>query len=177
MKKGGRPAQSEIATGLRRVMRLFPQGVTIATTQTGQGPRGLTVSSFISVSLDPPLILISLGKSSDVHDSFATAKYFAVNLLASDQGSVSERFAGRFDSKERFEGVGFRKGVTGSPVLEGALAAVECSVWRSYDGGDHSLLLGKVVRATTLREGKPLVYHLQGYTTLAEQPLTEKSTG
>ena len=153
---------------LRKAMRLFPQGVTVATTQTKEGPRGLTVSSFISVSLDPPLVLISLGKGTEIHDLFVEADSFAVNLLASDQRQLSERFAGESDLARRFEGFGFHGGTTGSPVLDGALAVVECSVWRIYEGGDHSLILGKVVRASALRNVKPLVYHAQKYVTLSD---------
>ncbi|HYC11798.1 MAG TPA: flavin reductase family protein [Nitrososphaerales archaeon] len=162
-----RRAGGEIAGKLKGVMRLFPQGVTVVTTQTKRGPVGLTVSSFTSVSLDPPLVLVSIGKASDVHGSLVRTGHFAVNLLASDQKRISERFAGRLDSKQRFEGVNFYAGTTGSPLIRGALAAIECSVWRVYEGGDHSLVLGEVTSASAMANKKPLVYHMQEYTTTA----------
>src|SRR5271157_1048392 len=135
----GETAGRDTEAQLKEVMRIFPQGVTVVTTHTKQGPRGLTVSSFISVSLHPALVLVSLARDSDIHESFANAKAFAVNFLAVEQESVSERFAGRVDDKERFDGIGFHRGTTGSPIIDGARAAIECTVWRIYDGGDHSL--------------------------------------
>jgi flavin reductase (DIM6/NTAB) family NADH-FMN oxidoreductase RutF len=168
MRKGGRgrTAGGGTEAQLKEVMRLFPQGVTVVTTQTKHGPRGLTVSSFISVSLDPPLVLVSLGRGSDLHGSFVRAKSFAVNFLAADQKSVSERFAGKVEVKERFDGISTHKGVTGSPIIDGVRAAIECRVWRVYDGGDHSLVLGEVVRASATREARPLVYYAQRYATI-----------
>ena len=153
-------------------MRVYPQGVTVATTQGPSGPTGLTVSSFTSVSLDPPLILISVAKGSAMHDLFHDAKAYAVNFLADDQKSVSDRFAGRTIAKDRFEGLGFSRGVTGSPIIEGVRAAIECRAWQVYEGGDHSILVGEVVSARTFNSKRPLVYYSQQYTTteLAEYP-------
>lgn len=153
-------------------MRVYPQGVTIATTASHDGPKGLTVSSFTSISLNPPLILVSIAKSSALHDLFRMAKAYAINFLADDQRSVSDRFAGRTRAKERFEGIGFAKGADGSPVIDGVRAFIECRAWRVYDGGDHSILIGEVVRAKILNSKRPLVYYAQQYTTTehAEYP-------
>ena len=169
MKRGGGPSASRggVREDLKRAMRLFPQGVTVVTTQGEQGPTGLTVSSFISVSLEPPLVLVSLGRGSDLHDSFVGAEAFAVNLLSGEQRSVSERFA-KVGAPRRFEGVAYRKGTGGSPLIVGARGTIECRVWRVYDGGDHSLIVGKVVRASSSKKGGPLVYHNQRYTTTAD---------
>ncbi len=125
----------------------------------------MTVSSFTSVSLDPPLVLISIAKGSAVHDRFRHARAFAVNFLADDQKSVSDRFAGRTRAREKFDGMRFAKGVTGSPLIDGVRAAIECNAWQVYEGGDHSLLVGEVVAAKTFNSKRPLVYYSQQYTT------------
>ena len=155
---------NEIQSGLKQAMRIYPQGVTVVTTDSG-GPKGLTVSSFASVSLDPPLVLVSIARSSSMHDMLKDAKAYAVNFLADDQKSVSDRFAGRTHAKDRFEGIKFVKGTTGSPIISGARAVLECKSWRVYEGGDHSILVGEVVSARTLNPKRPLVYYSQQYTT------------
>jgi flavin reductase (DIM6/NTAB) family NADH-FMN oxidoreductase RutF len=103
---------------------------------------------------------------------FAVAENFAVNFLADDQKSVSDRFAGRSGPKERFEGLKHRAGITGSPIIEGARAVIECRSYRVYDGGDHSMIVGEVVAAAALNHKRPLVYYSQQYTTTeqAEYP-------
>ena len=164
--------EDDIKSGLKHVMRVYPQGVTVATTQLPGGPTGITVSSFTSVSLEPPLVLISIAKSSALHDPFRDAKHYAINFLADDQKSVSDRFAGRTQARDRFEGIQFTRGATGSPVIAGARATIECRAWRVYEGGDHSILVGEVVAAKTLNSKRPLVYYSQQYTTTeqAEYP-------
>ncbi|MDG6985393.1 MAG: flavin reductase family protein [Nitrososphaerota archaeon] len=156
--------EREVQDGLKQAMRIYPQGVTVVTTDS-HGPKGLTVSSFTSVSLDPPLVLVSIAKGSAMHDVLRNAEAYAVNFLADDQKSVSDRFAGRTQATERFEGIKFAKGTTGSPVIAGARAALECRAWAAYDGGDHSILVGNVVSAKTMNSKKPLVYYAQQYTT------------
>ncbi len=146
-------------------MRVYPQGVTVVTVGLPKGPTGITVSSFTSVSLDPPLVLISIAKNSGLHDVFRGAGAFAINFLADDQKSVSDRFAGRTKVSDRFEGLKFARGVTGSPIIAGARAALECRSWRVYEGGDHSIIVGEVVVAKTLNSKRPLVYYSQQYTT------------
>lgn len=146
-------------------MRVYPQGVTVVTSISPDGPRGLTVSSFTSVSLAPPLVLFCIAKGSAYHDLFREAESYAVNFLADDQKSVSDRFAGRTAAKDRFDGVKYSEGVTGSPVISGVRAVVECRAWRAYDAGDHSILVGEVVAASALATKRPLVYYSQQYTT------------
>ena len=164
--------ESTLQSGLKQAMRVYPQGVAVATADSPDGPKGITVSSFISVSLDPPLVLISIAKGSALHPLFSGAKTYAVSFLADDQKSVSDRFAGRTREKERFDGIGFTKGVTGSPIIAGARAAIECRAWKVYDGGDHSILVGEVVAAKAFNSKRPLVYYSQQYTTTeqAEYP-------
>jgi len=157
-------ANEDVGDGLKQVMRVYPQGVTVVTTSALDGPKGITVSSFTSVSLDPPLVLISIARGSQIHDVFRYAKAFAVNFLADDQRSVSDRFAGRTGAQDRFSGLRFKPGLSGSPVIEGVRAVIECSTWRVHEGGDHSLILGEVVAARALSSKKPLVYYAQQYT-------------
>ena len=137
-----------------------------------EGPVGLTVSSFTSVSLDPPLVLISIAKSSGLYTLFMGSKAYAVNFLADDQKSVSDRFAGRTQGNHMFDGIKFTRGSTGSPIIAGSRAVLECKAWQVYEGGDHSILVGEVVAAKTLNSKKPLVYYSQQYTTTesAEYP-------
>lgn len=164
--------EGDIQIGLKQAMRVYPQGVTVVTTDSGEGPRGMTVSSFTSVSLEPPLVLISIAKVSALHDLMRDAKGWAVNFLADDQKSVSDRFAGRTEAKDRFDGIKFTRGSTGSPLIAGARAVVECRAWHAYEGGDHSILVGEVVSANALNGKRPLVYYSQQYTTteLMEYP-------
>ncbi|MDG6980857.1 MAG: flavin reductase family protein [Nitrososphaerota archaeon] len=156
--------ESEVQDGLKQAMRIYPQGVTVVTTDSN-GPKGLTVSSFTSVSLDPPLVLVSIAKGSAMHGVFRKAESYAVNFLADDQKSVSDRFAGRTQAKERFEGIRFARGTTGSPIIAGARAVLECNAWAAHEEGDHTILVGKVVSAKTMNSKKPLVYYSQQYTT------------
>ncbi len=164
--------ESDVQSGLKQAMRVFPQGVTVATLTSGAGPSGITVSSFTSVSLDPPLVLISIAKGSAFHELLRGADAFAVSFLADDQKSVSDRFAGRTQAKDRFEGIRFSKGATGSPIVAGARAAIECRPWKVFEGGDHSIVVGEVVSAKVLNSKRPLVYYSQQYTTteLMEYP-------
>lgn len=156
-------------------MRLFPQGVTVVTTEAEGGPKGMTVSSFISVSLEPPLVLVSIGKVAEAHDSFVKADSFAVNFLAEDQGAVSDLFAGRTGVKDIFGAVKFHRGKTGSPILDGARAVIECRKWRVVDAGDHSMVLGEVVSTSMGDDERPLVYYAQRYTTIEKEEQQARS--
>ena len=164
--------EDALKSGLKQAMRIYPQGVTVATTETPDGPRGITVSSFTSVSLEPPLVLFSVARGSALHDIFVKAESYAINFLADDQKSVSDVFAGRTEAKDRFAGVEYAKGTTGSPVISGVRAVIECTAWRVYDGGDHSIMVGEVVSARAVNSKRPLVYYSQQYTTteLMEYP-------
>lgn len=146
-------------------MRSYPQGVTVVTTESHGSPVGITVSSFTSISLSPPLVLVSIAKGSAAHGAFEKSESFAVNFLADDQRSVSDRFAGRAQMRDRFEGLRHRPGLTGSPVIDGVRAVIECRTWKVHDGGDHSMVVGEVVAAEAFNSKKPLVYFQQQYTT------------
>ena len=140
----------------RRACGRFATGVTIASVMDAQGsPHGLTVSSFTSVSLDPPLVLICLGHAVSAIHHFRAASHFGINILAEDQRALSERFARK--GHDRFEGVAWHAGQTGVPLLPGALAAIECAVHRIVPMGDHDILVGEMVHAH-IHHGEPLLY-------------------
>lgn len=149
---------------LRRVMGHFATGVTIITTISKDGaPFGLTANAFTSVSLDPPLLLISVDKKAESYPYFEESKVFTVNILGQEQEGLSRRFA--VSGGDKFQGVAYRAGANGAPILEGALAFLECRLYAVYAGGDHTLFLGEIDEAET-REIKPLIFYRGGYRTL-----------
>ena len=161
---------------LKSLMRSFPQGVTIITTRHGGELYGITVSSFTSVSLSPPLILVSVSKEAPTHEVLLGEESFAVNILASDQASLSEKFAGRnTGSTGKFHGTKYRIGKNGSPILEPSLGFLECKRWGSFDGGDHTLILGEVTNGESKKDDLPLVYYNRQYTTVL-LPTLERSS-
>lgn len=158
--------QSSIQENLKAFMRMFPQGVTVVTTILNGTPGGITVSAFTSISLNPPLIMIAISKDSTFHDVLMKTKTFAVNLLGKNDKEISERFAGKYGD-DKFSNVRYKIGKFGAPVLEDALAVMECSIWRTYDGGDHTIFIGEVLNVRINKQDLPLVYYNRGYTTLA----------
>jgi flavin reductase (DIM6/NTAB) family NADH-FMN oxidoreductase RutF len=142
---------------LRNVLGSFTTGVVIVTSVGDEGrPIGLTVNSFNSVSMQPPLILWSLALKSPSLNAFRTHNWFAVNILAEDQEPLCRQFATSSDDK--FANVKFDVGQTGVPVLHGTAAYLECSTYARYPGGDHEIYLGEV-RAMHDRGLSPLVFH------------------
>jgi len=140
---------------LRDTLGTFVTGVTVITTRDADGtPHGLTVNSFSSVSLDPPLVLWSQSSAAPSHAVFRAASHFAVNILAEDQLELSARFARRGD---KFGAGGWRAGLAGTPLLEGCVAWLECRLLETHAGGDHRVFIGHVERLehTTRR---PLVF-------------------
>ena len=145
----------------RRACGRFATGVTIASVwDDGGTPRGLTVSSFTSVSLDPPLILICLGHRVSAIDAFRASAHFGINVLAEDQRNLAERFAGK--GQDRFDGLKWRRGKTGVPLLAGVLAAIECAVRQRITAGDHDVFVGQMVRAR-VAAGAPLIHFASHY--------------
>lgn len=146
---------------LRRVMGHFATGVTVITTLAKDGKlHGLTANAVSSLSLDPPLLIICVDKKAESYSCFEDSKVFTVNILADDQEDLSRRFA--VSGGEKFEGVAYRRGANGAPILQGALAHLECKLYAAYDGGDHTIYLGQIDEAET-REGKPLLFFRGGY--------------
>ena len=150
----------------RRACGRFATGVTIASVLDGEGtPHGLTVSSFVSVSLDPPLVLICLGHAVSVIDIFRASPYFGINVLAANQRELSERFARK--GYDRFNGLAWERGETGVPLLPGVLAAIECAVERRVTAGDHDIFVAQMV-AARVSNGEPLIHFASRYRCLAE---------
>ncbi|PYQ53998.1 MAG: flavin reductase [Acidobacteria bacterium] len=146
--------------GFKAAMSHFASGVTIVTTEHGGRPYGMTVASFASLSLRPPLVLVCIEKSVKTHDAIVAARKFGVSILGADQADISTRFASRSDDK--FSGIDVKRGELGVPLIAGALTTLECSVHDQLPGGDHSIFVGEVVRAAT-RDGVPLLYFRSGY--------------
>lgn len=152
----------------RAALGRFATGVTIVTTLDGDGrPVGLTANSFNSVSLDPPMVLWSLARTSRNLGIFERATHYAINVLASDQRALSDRFARPVEN--RFAGVDWRAGLGGVPVLDGVTAVFECSHATRVPGGDHIVFLGQV-EAFDARDREPLLYHGGRYATPCYAP-------
>jgi len=157
---------------LKAVMRRSAQGVTIVCTKHQDMLFGLTVSSFTSISLEPPLILVSISKKTYSHSYLADATRFSVSVLADDQAKAASVFSGRAgDPANKFKEVPFIIGAEGSPLISGALCWIECERWNAYDGGDHSLIIGKVLSASVRRHASPLVFSEGRYGTVAPMVL------
>lgn len=139
---------------LRTAFGRFATGVTIVTTQTPQGPVGITANSFSSVSLDPPLVLWGIGRHASRFPAFAACSHYAIHVLASDQLDLCWRFA---RSGGDFSGLDITFNAEGAPLLPGSLARFECEIVSRVPGGDHELNLGRVLRMTA-REGEPLIF-------------------
>lgn len=148
----------------RSVLGRFASGITVVTARDSYGEdHGMTVSAFCSVSLDPLLILICVERSAVLHGVLAEATQFAVNMLAADQESISRRFSEQID--DRFDGIGYTRGITKSAILEGILGYLECDIVARYPGGDHTIYLGQVIAASA-QPGSPLLYYRGGYAQL-----------
>lgn len=149
---------------LRNALGHFATGVTVVTTMTDRGPLGITVNSFASVSLNPPLVLWSPARKSARFPAFESASHFAVHVLAADQQYLARAFA---DSGiEAFEGIAFTAGHGGAPLLEGCAARFECAHSAGHDGGDHLIVVGEVLRYREW-ERPPLLYYRGGYRQIA----------
>jgi flavin reductase (DIM6/NTAB) family NADH-FMN oxidoreductase RutF len=142
-------------TVLRRATGHFATGITVTTAVTPAGePVGCTISAFCSLSLQPPLVLVCIGKGRYMHDILTSGPGYAVNVLRADQGWLANIFAR--PSQDRFSGVAHRMGQHGIPLLDGAIAHIECDRQAVYDGGDHAIVLGHV-RGLAIAEGDPLM--------------------
>lgn len=149
---------------LRQAMRGWSCGVTIVTASFNGEQHGMTVSSFTSIALDPPLIIISLQTKSRTHDMVTGAGAFAVTILASGQQELSDRFAGRApDNEDRLAGLETETLVTGAPFIKGGLSYLDCKVMQAIPVGTNTLFLAEVVAARGDGTGEPLVYHDRKY--------------
>jgi flavin reductase ActVB len=153
------------SAAFREALAHFASGVTIVAARRPLGPIGFTATGFTSVSLTPPLILVCVAKTASAYDGVVGAELFGVSVLGEDQRWLAERFA--TTGIDRFEGVPIVEGlVTSSPLIDGALAHLECRPHARHDAGDHTLLVGEVLRAST-SIGRPLLHFARRFGALA----------
>ena len=164
---GAAPGNQPVADGrvfdsgrFREVMGHFATGVTIVTAMEGAEPVGFTCQTFTSLSLEPPLVALAPGKNSTSWPRIAAAGEFCVNILADDQEALGRDFA--VSGGDKFDGVEWSPGITGSPLIDGSLATVECTLGAIYEGGDHELVTGHVVDME-IGKGSPLIFYRSGF--------------
>ena len=156
------PIRQEYRSGhdprtLRDALGCFATGVTVVTCLNGEGhPAGLTVNSFTSVSLDPPLLLVCIAREAASASALTSAANFAVNVLQTGQQPASIRFSTR--DEDRFGTTPWSCGEAGAPILKDSLGVFECERFAAYDGGDHHILVGRVVKASFDARMDPLLY-------------------
>lgn len=149
----------------RQLLGRFATGVTVLTTRDARGqPIGMTASSLASVSLHPPLLLVSVDKGNDMHAVMQVATRFVLNVLAADQEAIARRFAA--DRPDRFDGIGYSESQDGLPLLDGTVAAIECDKQGEVPGGDHTVFFG-VVTGGSVTDRRPLLYYRGGYAGLS----------
>ena len=154
---------------LRQSMRAWTSGVTIVTASHAGVQHGMTVSSFTSIALEPPLVIVSLQTDSRTHGLVLGAKAFAITILAEDQQELSDIFAGRVpDTEDRLAGLETETLTTGAPFIKGGLAYLDCRVSQTIEVGTNTLFLAEVVSARGNGEGNPLVYHDRSYRKLSD---------
>ncbi|NMY25833.1 flavin oxidoreductase [Pseudomonas sp. WS 5021] len=170
------PSSAFDTRAFRRALGNFATGVTVVTAADASGRKvGVTANSFNSVSLDPPLILWSIDKRSTSHEVFETASHFAVNVLAADQIDLSNNFAR--PKEDRFAEVEYQAGEGGAPILADCSARFECEKFQQVDGGDHWIMIGKVVAFDDCGRS-PLLYHQGAYSmVLPHTRMTKREEG
>ena len=169
MNREPRPNSGELLDPVpfREIMGHYPTGVTVVTASDQDGtPVGLTANSVTSVSLDPPLVLVCVSEKSSSLQAILASGGFAVNILGAGAADTAVRFAENTDRSDRFEGVGFSIKEGGGPVLEGVVAWIACGLYRTFEAGDHVILVGRV-RDGAAAGGDPLLFFRRRYERLA----------
>ena len=161
----GHPPEAFDEAQFRQVLGHFATGVTVVTAMEDGVPVGFTCQAFTALSLHPPLVALAPAKSSTSWPKIAKAGAFCVNILADDQTEVCRSFA--VSGGDKFAGLSWRPGVTGSPVLEGTLAHLECRLGMIHDAGDHELVTGTVERIA-LGRGRPLIFYRGAFGAIAD---------
>jgi flavin reductase (DIM6/NTAB) family NADH-FMN oxidoreductase RutF len=152
------------APHFRQLLGRFATGVTVLTTRAADGrPLGMTASSVASVSLVPPLVLVSVSHQNDMHPAMEAGRHFVLNVLAADQEAVSRRFAA--EHPDRFAGIGYHESKYGMPILDGVVASIECETQGAVPSGDHTVFFGLVIGGA-VTERSPLLYYRGGYRSL-----------
>jgi flavin reductase (DIM6/NTAB) family NADH-FMN oxidoreductase RutF len=146
----------------RRILGHWVTGVAVVAARSADGrPCGLTANAVASVSLQPPLVLACVDRAANSHDCIRDAGFFAISILPSEAERLARRFAA-CDITEKFDGVAYHAEISGAPVLDDALAWVDCRIRESHAGGDHTVFIGEVLGGDA-REGAPLLYYRGGY--------------
>lgn len=162
------------AKALRRAFGEFATGVTVVTVG-GPTPHGMTANAFTSVSLDPPLLLVCVGRNATMHGYLEAAGAFGVSVLAEDQEPVASHFADRWRpaGRAQFDPVDWVPGtVVDVPLIVGAVARFECELWTTYDGGDHTIFIGKLVAAERPAGRNALLFHGGAFRTVGAASTT-----
>lgn len=142
----------------RNALGRFATGITVVTSKkSGEEPIGITVNSFSSVSLEPPLVLFSLGQSGHHCQEFLEAGAFAINVLSADQRHLCDRFASPLE--DRFEGIPYEVGENGSPTFKDCLAIFECKIYATHEAGDHLIFVCEVTNVISEGESNALLFH------------------
>jgi len=149
----------------RQLLGRFATGVTVLTSRSPNGePIGMTANSLASVSLEPPLVLVSVEKRHDMHTAMEKGAHFVFNILSSEQEALSRRFAA--SEPDRFRGVSYRENQRGIAILDGVVAHIECEKQAAVQGGDHTVFIGLVVGGD-VSDRRPLLYYRGGYAGLS----------
>jgi flavin reductase (DIM6/NTAB) family NADH-FMN oxidoreductase RutF len=156
---------------LREAMRRIAAPVVVVTTEVGEGPRGATIGSFTSVSLDPPLVSFNVTRGTTLHHALGQADRFAVHLLAAEHAALAAHFAlPELDGEAQFAPFPHRRFDDGSPpLLEGTLGVLVCRAESRFAAGDHSIFVGRVEAVLPGRDGAPLLYYRQTYRGVGEE--------
>ncbi len=151
---------------LRRVMGHFATGVTVITTKDKDGtPQGLTANAFMSLSLNPPLVLISVDKGATCYVCFEAGSGFTVNFLAEGQEEISKRFATK--GIDKFNGLQWHPGGNGAAIIDGVIGYVECKITQCHDGGDHTIVVGEILNVSATGD-RPLLFFKGKYQRLPQ---------
>ena len=140
----------------RQVMGRFATGVTLLTTRFDEGVLGMTANAVMSLSLEPPLVVVSVDKKNSMHECVTRGKCFALNMLRADHEEISRRFA--ISGPKDFSGLRLTAAETGAPILVDAIAYVDCKLVEILPGGDHDMFVGEPI-AGEVREGEPLIFY------------------
>ena len=161
----------------KQIMSQRASTVNVVTTCVENKAHGMTATAFCSLSLDPLLVLVCIAKKQVSHQLLLESNVFVVNTLNAQQTGLAERFAGMLDcGPDRFAGVHYDTAITGSPILPNAVAWVDCRLWDTYDGGDHSIFVGEVVAGAAPNNNQPLLYYKRQWASLATSPILEPIT-
>jgi 3-hydroxy-9,10-secoandrosta-1,3,5(10)-triene-9,17-dione monooxygenase reductase component len=162
------PYDRAVATGedLRAVMRGYPHGVSVLTVDLDGERMGVTIGSLVSLSLEPPLVGVSIGKEASSYELLRQSGRFAISLLADDQDALAQHFARGVPPIAHWTGISTREGELGPPLIEGAVGWLECRIWAEHDAGDHTLFVGEVMHAARDQSKQPLLYIESAYRAL-----------